>query len=180
MFYIWKRNGIRAPFETGRTQRALRLERTTAVRPISVYQSMGERRQNKVPERALVAAQIMTSPVITLDENTKISDSVSLIQKKRFRHVPITSKAGVLTGILTDRNLLNLNLNHSEAVKSIATPEVITALPTTEIREIAKLMFEERIGSVPIVSVEGALVGIITRSDILRTVMNKVPFELWI
>lgn len=94
--------------------------------------------------------------------------------------MPITSKAGVLTGILSDRNLLNLNLNHSEAVKSIATPEVITALPTTEIREIAKLMFEERIGSVPIVSVKGALVGIITRSDILRTVINKVPFELWI
>jgi CBS domain-containing protein len=37
---------------------------------------MGERRQNKPPERALVASQIMTSPVITLDENTKISDAV--------------------------------------------------------------------------------------------------------
>lgn len=180
MFYIWNTNGIRAPFEVGRTQRALRVERTSAVSPISIYQSMGQRKQTRVPERALVAAQIMTSPAITLDENTKISDAVSLIQKKRFRHVPITSEAGVLTGILSDRNLLNLNLNHHEAVKSIATPEVITALPTTEIREIAKLMFEERIGSVPIVSAEGSLVGIITRSDILRTVMNKVPFELWI
>ena len=60
------------------------------------------------------------------------------------------------------------------------TDQVLTAHPDTEIRTIARVMFEERIGAMPIVSEAGTPVGIITRSDILRTVMNKVPFELWI
>jgi len=41
-------------------------------------------------------------------------------------------------------------------------------------------MFEERIGAMPMVNEGGTPLGMITRSDILRTVMNQVPFELWI
>jgi CBS domain-containing protein len=40
-------------------------------------------------------------------------------------------------------------------------------------------MFQEKIGALPILDEAGKLVGIITRSDILKTVMNTVPLELW-
>jgi len=60
------------------------------------------------------------------------------------------------------------------------TDRVLTAHPDTEIRTIARVLFEERIGAMPIVNEAGLPKGILTRSDILRTVMNQVPFELWI
>jgi acetoin utilization protein AcuB len=57
---------------------------------------------------------------------------------------------------------------------------ILTALPSTEIRQIARVMLNEHVGAMPIVTELGELVGIITRTDILRTVTNEVPLELWI
>jgi CBS domain-containing protein len=47
--------------------------------------------------------------------------------------------------------------------------QVISAAPDTPIKEIAHLMAEKKIGCVPIVSA-GALVGLVTNTDILRYV----------
>jgi acetoin utilization protein AcuB len=57
---------------------------------------------------------------------------------------------------------------------------VLTAHPDTSIRDIARVFFEERIGAVPIVDRGETLVGIVTRSDILRTILNSAPLELWV
>ena len=58
---------------------------------------------------------------------------------------------------------------------------MLSAHPDTEIRLIARTMFEQKIGAMPILSEEDdSMVGILTRSDILRTVVNRAPFELWI
>ena len=51
-------------------------------------------------------------------------------------------------------------------------------VPETEIRLIADVLIKERIGAMPIVDEKEKLVGIVTRSDILRTVV-KAPLELW-
>ena len=65
-------------------------------------------------------------------------------------------------------------------VRDIMATPVLTAHADTEIREIARVLFEERIGAVPIVDSQGQLVGMVTRSDILRTIMNHAPLDLWI
>ena len=57
---------------------------------------------------------------------------------------------------------------------------VITATPDTRIREIARLLIERRIGAMPIMDKYDNLVGIITRSDVLRAVVNHAPLELWV
>jgi acetoin utilization protein AcuB len=58
------------------------------------------------------------------------------------------------------------------------TSQVLTAHPDTSIRDIARVFFEERIGAVPIVDRGETLVGIVTRSNILRTILNSAPLEL--
>jgi CBS domain-containing protein len=40
-------------------------------------------------------------------------------------------------------------------------------------------MFNRRVGALPILD-EGALVGILTRSDILRSLLVEPPLDLWI
>lgn len=57
---------------------------------------------------------------------------------------------------------------------------VLTAPGEIEIHEIAEIFCNECIGTMPIVDKKDQLVGIITRGDILRTFINKAPFELWI
>lgn len=128
---------------------------------------------------AVTAAQIMSSPVITLEKDDDLARAGDLFRLHRFRHLPIVSKEGKLIGLLSDRDLLVASDKHSKIGDHMVT-NVLTARPETEIRKIAQIMFSERIGSMPIVSSGGDLVGILTRSDILCTVVNRGPFDLWV
>ncbi|MCB0332310.1 MAG: CBS domain-containing protein [Bdellovibrionales bacterium] len=130
-------------------------------------------------QKALIASQIMSTPVETLHKADPVEKASKLFQERRFRHVPVVMKGGVLIGIVSDRDFFS-HKNNNTRVEKIMTTNVLSARPTTEIRYIAQVLFEERIGAMPIVEEGGKLVGIITRSDILRTVVNQAPLELWV
>ncbi len=142
---------------------------------------------------AIFASQIMASPVVTLPPEATMAEAWELIRTQGFRHVPVVSRNKELVGIISDRDLLREAGTICSAVSSqdnadqeqmtiqgLIRRRVLTASPDTGIREIARILFEERIGSMPIVDDKGILVGIITRSDILRTIINNAPLDLWI
>ncbi len=53
-------------------------------------------------------------------------------------------------------------------VKDIMTTQVITVLPETEVYEVAQLFVEKRINPIPVVDSNKTLVGIVSRSDLIR------------
>jgi acetoin utilization protein AcuB len=57
--------------------------------------------------------------------------------------------------------------------------EVLVATQDTLIRDAARTMIEERIGSLPIITEGNALAGIVTRSDILRALITHGPMRIW-
>ena len=162
-------------------------ERHVAAR---AYQESGEMSSSRQP--AIQAKQIMTTPVFTLVATAPLSEAWHVIQTNRFRHIPILSKAGTLIGILSDRDLLRATIQMASTfpttidsrsaapVEETMTTNILSATPDTEIRVIARVMFEERIGAMPLVNDQEKVVGILTRSDVLRTVVNEAPLELWI
>ena len=129
----------------------------------------------------MVAHQIMSAPVMTLHPRATLAEARALFRERRFRHVPILSPENRLVGIISDRDLLR----HAEAesdgpITPMISERVFAAAPGTEIREIARSMFEHHIGAMPVIDPEGHLEGIITRSDILRTLIHRAPLELWV
>lgn len=150
--------------------------------------------QSGQPQRepAILAKQVMTSPVVSIDLEASMAEAWKLIYQRRFRHVPVVNSDQRIVGILSDRDLWREAAGihtHPESesiplsdltVQAMMTDRVLTSHPDMEIRTIARVMFEERIGAMPIVDDVGTPIGMITRSDILRTVMNQVPFDLWI
>jgi len=66
------------------------------------------------------------------------------------------------------------------SIEPLYLKKVLTATPETQIREIARVLIEQRKGVMPIVDANAHMVGIITRSDILRTIVNQAPLELWV
>ena len=157
---------------------------------VKAYQEFSETPQPRQP--AIQAKQIMTSPVFTLPPTTPLSEAWQVIKTNRFRHIPILSKAGRLIGMLSDRDVLQAtiqmaltstpgrNRGPATPIEDVMIKNILSAAPETEIRTIARIMFEERIGSMLLVDATEEVVGILTRSDILRTVVNEAPFELWI
>ena len=146
----------------------------------SEYQSENKKRRQLV----FVAEQIMSSPVFSLSAEQTVESARQFFVEKGFRHFPVVGENKRLAGILADRDLLNLMAarGHSAddaSVDSIMKRHVLTALVSTDIREICRVMFSRHIGALPILNEDRALAGIITRSDILRTMIEHGPFELW-
>lgn len=109
-----------------------------------------------------------------------MTDAETLMDAKRFRHVPIVDERGGLLGIVSDRDLLRFKGNWDDAIQNHMTPNVLTATPDTTIAKIAQAMFENRMNSLPIVDENHKVVGILTSSDIFRSIMNHAPLDLWV
>ncbi len=148
------------------------------IRRVHNYRFVREEREEKEkqPPPQILAMQIMSFPVVTLTPDDTLEAAWDLLNKTRFRHIPILNKEGLLVGILSDRTLLHaLHLRGGDVkIKEVMTTKVISATPDTPIHRIVQLLFIERIGAMPITDEAGRLVGLITRSDILRTLLHYI------
>ena len=91
--------------------------------------------------------------------------------------VGIVSERDLLTALNVDGGALRDVLARSVA-QVMATP-VVSAEPVTEIRRIARVLLDTGLSAVPVVNPVGELVGIVSRSDILRAVIGDPPLSLW-
>jgi acetoin utilization protein AcuB len=207
VFWVWSTTGVQTPYAPGAPERRRRVERARAPEAvespdalpsdlpgrsaahgphadaIALYQH-GEREHER--RRAVTAAQLMVAPVLTLGPDATLAEAWDIVRRHGFRHVPIVDAGGALIGMLSDRDLLRhaLEPRTSDAaatrVRQIMATRVLTARPEAGIRQVARILFEERIGAMPIVDEQGTPVGIVTRSDVLRAVLTSGPLELWI
>ena len=158
----------------------------------SYAQRAYHRTEEGIPERqpAIPAKQILNAPVVSLSPTTSITEAWEIFRTRRFRHIPVLNGSGRIVGILSDRDVLRETENpflsspanvapSAIQVQRVMTTHVLTAHPDVSIREIARVFFEERIGAVPIVDGSEELVGIVTRSNILRTIVKFAPLDLW-
>jgi signal-transduction protein with cAMP-binding, CBS, and nucleotidyltransferase domain len=74
------------------------------------------------------------------------------------------------------RNLNDDGSIMDKPVSAIMTAEVRTAEPSEHLHELMLLMTEHRIRHVPVV-VEGALTGIISIGDVVKSRMSELEFE---
>ena len=151
------------------------------------YQSV-----SALPQTPLIvlARQIMVSPVHSLSPQATINEALIQFREKQIRHLPIVSSTESLIGILSERDILrhlggiteNYELqarnSGSNQIERLMKSPVLTASEDTDVRYIARLFVEQHIGALPIVT-DGKLKGIITRSDVLKTVMRHFGLEIW-
>jgi len=139
----------------------------------------------------LIASQIMSSEVTILKPLDTITDAIKLFKKTKLRHIPIVTSNERVVGILSDRDIfhylsgmtddytqLKSPIRINDEIKHLMKSQVLTASTDTDVRFIARLFVEQHIGAMPIV-MDGNIVGIITRSDILDAVMRNFILELW-
>lgn len=134
-----------------------------------------------------LAAQIMQRPVVTTRESEPVEHAWRLLRDRRIHQAPVLDAGGRLVGIVSERDLLTaINIDDGRVldvlqrqVKDVMTSPVVAAVPDTDIRRIAQAMLMQGVDGVPIVNESEALVGFISRSDILRAVVSDPPLSLW-
>ncbi|TPW10028.1 MAG: hypothetical protein FD130_2332, partial [Halothiobacillaceae bacterium] len=158
-------------------------------------QSYQTAQAQKGEQPAQFAYQLMSSPVFTVSITATVADTLTLFKTRNFRHAPVMGEDGTIIGLVSDRDLLRFVVGRDEAlphenqerleerlassIELLLRPRVLTASMDTEIRYVAKILYEQHVGAMPIVNNEGILLGIITRSDILRALVKNMKLELW-
>ena len=123
----------------------------------------------------------MTADVVTASPGTTIAEALSLTRKHRIRHLPIVAEDR-LVGLVTDRDLrlamppiwadhADSELRDALRSKTVAefmVTSIVTITPEAPIEQAARLLYEHKIGCLPVISGD-ALVGILTETDVLRS-----------
>lgn len=121
------------------------------------------------------ASEIMTRPVVSARENASARDVALQLMTGHFSGMPVTNDDGKVVGIVTEFDILKSVQDGKElgrtTAKDIMTQDVATAKEDATVEEFILLMEEFHILRLPIVK-DDKLVGIVSRSDILRSLIE--------
>jgi len=116
---------------------------------------------------------VMTGKVVTLSPHHSFNDAVKLMKDRFFRHCVVVDNDGKVVGVISDRDILRALARPSNwQTKSL--DQIMTRTPyivrrETPIGEAVAKMLAKRINCLPVVTDSGAVCGIITSTDLLRS-----------
>lgn len=148
------------------------------------------------------AREIMTTQVVTVQENDSIDAVAQALLNSGHHSVPVLDAAGRVSGMIAQEDLIDArrqvhlptvitildsfipvsgykefaeDLRKSTATSAIqlATTHIVCATPDDDINSVAEKLAESHIHAVPVVEADKTLIGIVTRSDVLRAMLNK-------
>jgi CBS-domain-containing membrane protein len=144
----------------------------------------------------LQAHHIMTTDIITVSAQTSVLDLARLLAKHKINGVPVVDDAGRLVGVVTQKDLIdrakkfelphvitildahfylerpstfkkNLEKLMGNQVSDIMTAPPVTITPDLAVDEIATIMANKNIHTLPVLEA-GKIIGIIGKIDIIR------------
>jgi CBS domain-containing protein len=153
--------------------------------------------RRRAKQRRLTARDIMSDDPICVAAETSVSECAKLMRAHDIGALPVVGAYRDVVGIVTERDLYRAGAGDrpaarrwiellgapaaaagvlSEAAgrraKDVMTSRVICVRPEMPIEEIAKVLDEWKIKCVPVMQ-DGRIVGIVSRGDVIRTLINR-------
>ena len=127
---------------------------------------------------------VMTVDVVTAQPEDSLKEAARLMVENRISGVPVTDGRGVLVGIITEadflvrqpgprRRLLSLFFDEeaqipAETIGDAMTPKPVVIFPDATLAETGRTLASHGVKRLPVVDVDGKVVGIVSRSDIVK------------
>lgn len=133
----------------------------------------------------LVQDQMSSNP-ITITADLPVPDALTLMREKKVRRLPVLDAKGKLVGIVSDKDLLYASPSPTTSlsvweinsllskltVDKVMTRKLVTVSGDTPVEEAARIMADRKIGGLPVLDGKGKMVGIITETDIFRSLLE--------
>lgn len=127
----------------------------------------------------------MRVDVVTARPDASAKEAFELMRKGKFRHLPIVDARQKIVGIISDRDIRNVavffdkkaqnttdyHISGTTRVCDIMTADPVTVNADDELHAAADLMAKHHYGCLPVVN-NGKLVGILTRSDLMKLLVK--------
>ena len=126
---------------------------------------------------------LMSEELITVDKDQNLSDALKLLRKHNVSRLPVTNNKE-LVGIISERDIANkLGSSKYESmpasrlhISSVMVKDVFTVPKTMQLEDVAKLMLDNGIGSVPVMDDDEKMVGIVSKADFV-TLATGIAFD---
>ena len=141
----------------------------------------------------MVVRDVMTEDPFTIEPDAPLDRASDVMRAKDLRHLPVVDRAGRLIGIIAERDLRRAALAPAVdedvpaggprplcrpgqapedlLVKDVMSCDVLTTHPEAPLAHAARVMFERRVGSLPVI-LDGRMVGMLTEKDVVRALAN--------
>ena len=118
--------------------------------------------------KGLYVKDAMSSPVKVISPDMPVHEVLALMQSTRHLGFPVVER-GALVGMVTLQDIHTASQIDREALQArdIMTREVVTVAPDSDLYEALRILAPNTFGRIPVVR-DGEVVGIVTRSDILK------------
>jgi len=140
----------------------------------------GSRSHFEIAGTPTLAQDLMSRKIFTIGPDDKLLHLEEHMEKFRFGHLPVI-KDDKLVGLITHADLLRASASfltqkakeideivHNFPASRIMRRDVVTVRPTDALADVAKLMWEAKVGCVLVTEDGDKLVGIITEGDFIR------------
>jgi acetoin utilization protein AcuB len=129
----------------------------------------------------MILEEIMKTSIASLSPSNTIAEALALMGDHKIRHIPIVNDAFELVGIVSDRDIRDAapSIFHPEEqsedlqqpLSIIMKTDIITGHPLDFVEETAAVFYDHHISCLPITK-DKKLVGIVTETDLLRTLVE--------
>ncbi len=141
---------------------------TRDVDPLLTLNQLADELKAQIPHPP-TARELMSSPVRSIRPETSVGETHRILLRYGHSGLSVVDTGDRLAGIISRRDI-DIALHHGFShapVKGYMTPQLKTIAPDTLLPEIEALMVTYDIGRLPVLE-NGQLVGIVTRTDVLR------------
>jgi CBS domain-containing protein len=145
-------------------------------------------------------ADVMTEPAITVTPETTVADAARLMLQHHISGLPVVDQAGAVVGVVSEGDLLrraetgtsrthsrwfellispgrlarDYVHSHGRRVGELMTTDVASVRPSDGLATVVQVMETKHIKRLPVIE-DGRLVGIVSRADLMRALLDSLP-----
>ena len=126
-----------------------------------------------VVSQAPRVGEVMSAAIYKTTAKTSLSEAWQAMLDCGTRHLPVVESDNRIIGVISDRDLGGIGAQiEAFPVSQVMSNCVVVATEDTSLLDVAAVMINKKIGSVPVVGEDRMLLGVVTRTDILKVFIS--------
>lgn len=133
-------------------------------------------KSKRVPTTTLHVSAVMSSPLITLPQNSPVTKAARVMIEKGISSIPALDEAGEVSALVTKWEVVSM-LEGEEAEITLAPTSVVReVMETDSVLMVRRMIMDEGIQQVLVRNLEGKPVGIVTSYEIAKLLAELIDY----
>lgn len=120
---------------------------------------------------SMLVRDILTRPAVSVTPDSTVEEAITKLTKYGFALLPVVDDGGLVVGVISESDAIRAISNDASVSEVMSVPVEVVG-PATDVVELAARMEAKRLRSVPVVEL-GLLVGMVSRQDLLRSMVDE-------